>query len=102
MTYTPGRTYAARITYAWLGSPAPDYTVKVYSKHSLSILDPSGEDSIWHADGTEPSELTGNPYDYNNMPTDIYSGNAEGTGHHPDYRATYITTKYIPSLSALF
>jgi len=46
----------------WFDSPAPDYTVKVYSKQSLEILDSSNKNTILHYDGQEPTGFTYSHY----------------------------------------
>ena len=62
--YDPGRTYVIAVKYDWHDSPAKDYTVKVYSKHDLEIEDSDGDNQILYTDGHQPSEFTGNPYEY--------------------------------------
>ena len=33
-SYNAGDVFEIQVQYYWVGSPHPDYTVKVYSKHS--------------------------------------------------------------------
>ena len=35
--YSPGKSFRILVSYKWYSSPAPDYTVKVYSKMSLDV-----------------------------------------------------------------
>ena len=43
--------------YSWIGSPAKDFTVKIYSPYDLSIIDGEGQANQMYADGQEPSEF---------------------------------------------
>ena len=50
------------VQYEWLGSPSPDYTLKVYSKHDLRIFDENDKENILYTDGRLPSEWTNSTY----------------------------------------
>lgn len=52
-----GEEYRVDVTYEWLGSPAPDYTVKLYSPLDLTLTDEAGATNQLHTDGQEPSEF---------------------------------------------
>jgi hypothetical protein len=45
-----------------LGSPAKDYTVKVYTKQDVRVVDINGETSVIHMDGKTPSGFTESKY----------------------------------------
>jgi len=52
-----GAEYRVKVTYEWLGSPAPDYTVKLYSPLDLTLTDENGSTNQLHTDGQQPSEF---------------------------------------------
>ena len=52
-----GGEYRVGVTYEWLGSPAPDYTVKLYSSLDLAVRDEDGSTHQLHTDGQQPSEF---------------------------------------------
>ena len=64
--YTAGDTFYITVKYTWtygFGSyPAKDYTVHVYSKQDLTILDASSKSNMWHMDGQFPSAFTVSHY----------------------------------------
>jgi len=64
--YTAGDKFIITVQYNWqfgLGRyPARDYTVKVYSKQNLSVLDSQGKTNMWHMDGQFPSAFTESHY----------------------------------------
>jgi hypothetical protein len=47
------------VTYTWYGSPSPEYTVVVYSKHiGKSIVNSAGKSIMYNMDGSTPSGFT--------------------------------------------
>lgn len=55
------------VLYEFVGSPAKEYTVKVYSKHTEDgsknkLVDASGNTSVKHYDGSSPSGFTGSTW----------------------------------------
>jgi len=51
-----GQEYKIYVQYEWLGSPAKDYTLKVYSKYANSqIKDTNGNTNMLNMDGSSPS-----------------------------------------------
>ena len=85
MQYSAGDTYQVRVGYEWLNSPAPDFTVKVYSKHDTPITDADGQTNMLHTDGVnEPTELRGNGYSIGQMVPngELPEGLHDVTGHH--------------------
>jgi len=60
--YAAQEEFIVYVQYEWLDSPAPDYTVKVYSKHDLEIYDENLGTSVLYTDGRSPSEWTGSDY----------------------------------------
>ena len=60
--YSAGDKFLITVQYTWGGYPARDYTVKVYSKQDLSILDSDGKTNMWHMDGQFPSAFTKSHY----------------------------------------
>lgn len=70
--YQAGDQYELTVQYDWYDSPAKDYTIKVYSKHSHQILNyddanaPVGGQLFTDGVNT-PSEFTGNPYSPGDM-----------------------------------
>jgi len=52
----PAGEYRVSVTYQWVGSPAPDYTVKLYSPYDLVLTDEAGETNQLFTDGQQPSE----------------------------------------------
>lgn len=54
--------YLIYVEYEWLGSPVPDYTLKVYSKSNTGITDGSYQSHQIHMDGQQPSGFTGTSY----------------------------------------
>jgi len=50
------------VKYLWFNSPHKEYTVSVYSKQTLTVLDDTGSVSIKHMDGSVPSGFTGSSY----------------------------------------
>jgi len=61
-TYNAGVVWRVTIEYVWYGSAAPDYTLKVYSKQALSILDSDGNTNVLNYDGSSPSAFTESTY----------------------------------------
>jgi len=57
----PGQKYRIEVWYNFKTTdgdhPHKDYTVKVYSKHDLEILDADQKTNQLHTDGSEPSEF---------------------------------------------
>lgn len=46
------------VQYEWYGSPAKDFTLKIYSKHAgTQIFDQEGLSNMLYTDGREPSEF---------------------------------------------
>lgn len=64
--YSAGDKFYITVLYQWtygIGSyPAKDYTVHVYSKQDLSILDRDGKTNMWHMDGQFPSAFANSHY----------------------------------------
>ena len=56
--YSAGDKFIIWIQYTWDGYPARDYTLKVYSKQKLTVLDIDGASNMWHMDGQFPSRFT--------------------------------------------
>lgn len=50
-------------TFQYYGSPAPDYTIKVYSKYTGQIMNVTMQSNQIHMDGQSPSGFTGSDYD---------------------------------------
>ena len=46
-----------QITYNWMNSPAPDYTLNVYSPYNLTIKDADGKTNELYTDGQSPTEF---------------------------------------------
>ena len=44
-SYSAGVVWKIKVQYTWFGSPAPDYTLKVYSTQDLEIKDANGNTS---------------------------------------------------------
>lgn len=57
-SYSAGVVFTIKVTFTWFGSPAPDYTIKLYTKQDLTIADSQGDSSIINYDGTSPSGFT--------------------------------------------
>ena len=55
-------TFKIQVTYEFMGSPHPDYTVKVYSKHDRPLKDSSGNTNMVHMDGQQPSGFTNSQF----------------------------------------
>ena len=54
--YEAGDVFKLNVDYFYFSSPVKrDYTVKVYSKQDLSIVDEDGNTNMLHMDGSEPS-----------------------------------------------
>ena len=60
--YRAGKTLIFYVKYEWMGSPAPDYTVSVYSKQNLEVVDKNNMMRIVHMDGQSPSGFTDSSY----------------------------------------
>lgn len=61
--YTAGTVFLVGVKYLWFGSPFKDYTVKVYSKQTLTVRDnASGGTSVINMDGQSPSGFTASNY----------------------------------------
>lgn len=60
--YTAGIYYVLQINLYFVGSPVRDYTVHVYSKQTLSIIDEAQKTSVVHMDGQKPSGFTDQKY----------------------------------------
>jgi len=60
--YAAGDVFAVYVKYDWWGSPAPDYTVKVYSTQTIEVLDEAEQTRQFHTDGQSPSEFTESTY----------------------------------------
>lgn len=50
-SYSAGDIFEMKVKYAWFNSPAPDYTVSVYSKQTLELKDSDGKTNMKHMDG---------------------------------------------------
>lgn len=61
-TYSAGDRFKVRAKYLWFDSPAKDYTVGIYSKQNLEVLDSTGSSNILHMDGKTPSGFTKSTY----------------------------------------
>jgi hypothetical protein len=60
--YTGGETLNILVRYDWINSPHKDFTLKLYSQHTgTMIYDDTGNTNMLHTDGQEPSEFTNNP-----------------------------------------
>jgi len=57
-SYSAGVVFTMKVTFSWFGSPAPDYTLKLYTKQDLEIQDSNGDTSILNYDGSSPSGFT--------------------------------------------
>ena len=60
--YSAGDVFTMEVNYNWLFLSAKDYTVKVFSKQQLQVLDSNGETNMIHMDGQEPSGFTKSGY----------------------------------------
>jgi hypothetical protein len=60
--YVAGDVFRMQVTYDWFGNVPRDYTVKVYSKQSLTVRDENGNKNMVHMDGTSPSGFTSSSY----------------------------------------
>ena len=50
--YAANTVFLVAVKYLWFGSPFKDYTVKVYSKQTLTVKDNvSGSTNVIHMDG---------------------------------------------------
>ena len=47
-----------KVTSDFYDAPGNDYTVMLYSTHDIDIMDEDGQTSVFHTDGSEPSEFT--------------------------------------------
>jgi hypothetical protein len=57
--YQPGDVFTLTVQWAWVNSPAKDYTVGIYtSVAGVTVLDNLGMSSMLNMDGTLPSGLT--------------------------------------------
>lgn len=56
--YNAGVVFTITVQFTWFGSPAPDYTVKVYSQQDLEIKNHRGLTNVLNYDGTLPSAFT--------------------------------------------
>ena len=57
--YRAGQTFDIMVKYEWYGSPARDFTVKIYSKHNeTQLTDSAGYANMLYTDGREPSEFS--------------------------------------------
>jgi hypothetical protein len=61
-SYSAGDVFKVVVGYTWFNSPAKDYTVKIYSKQSLSVKDSTGATNIKHMDGKLPSGFVTSSY----------------------------------------
>jgi hypothetical protein len=61
-TYAAGDAFTMEIDYYWDTFYAKDYTIKVYSKQTLSVKDSKGNTNMIHMDGKEPSGFTKSKY----------------------------------------
>ena len=67
-SYNAGDVFKVRAKYLWLGSPAKDYTVKIYSKQSLEVKNFLGQTNILHMDGQLPTGFTDSSFRGMNPP----------------------------------
>lgn len=49
--YEAGDVFNFKIYYRWYGYSSEDFTVKVYSRMDLEVLDERGETNMLHMDG---------------------------------------------------
>lgn len=61
-SYDAGTVWTVKITWTWFDSAAPDYTLKVYSKQDLEILDEEQATSQINYNGDCPSGFTNSDY----------------------------------------
>ena len=54
--------YYLDVTYTWFDSPVKDYTVKIYTKRNLAVLDPQSSSSFIEYDGSELSGFTASTF----------------------------------------
>jgi len=50
-SYVAGDVFAIQVRYNWWGATKEDFTVKVYSKQDLPVLDSDGNTNQIHMDG---------------------------------------------------
>ena len=50
-SYVAGDVFAIQVQYNWWGATKEDFTVKVYSKQDLEVLDSDGNTNQIHMDG---------------------------------------------------
>ena len=63
LTASRPANYEIVVKYNWNGSPANDYTLKIYSIESGKIIsEKTGEGKMVHMDGQEPSGFTISEY----------------------------------------
>ena len=55
---TNSAIYNIYVKYEFVGSPHNDFTLKVYSKYNIPILDSNGNSIETHMDGQQPSGFT--------------------------------------------
>ena len=66
--YKPGAYFEVSVQYKWYDSPGRDYTVKIYSKESIAILDGDNQENKLYTDGVNmPTELRGNKHHLDDM-----------------------------------
>ena len=68
-SYNANDSFTLKVRYLWMGSPAKDYTVRIYSKQKLEVLDSHGKTNMLHMDGQLPTGFTNSSY--RGMPTPV-------------------------------
>jgi len=63
--YSAGETFKVVVDYYWLLNGVRDYTVSIYSKQRIEIVDEYGETNMLYTDNREPTEFTTNRYKSN-------------------------------------
>lgn len=96
--WTAGDTFEVQVTYTWNGSPHKDYTLKVYSQWDTQVTE-DGTPNQLHADGQEPSEVSGNSFELGDMVDSWYvpeCGSCMGCGYCADNGATCLEVSDVP------
>ena len=60
--YSAGTQFKIVVRFLWFDSPAPDYTVSVYSRQDLTIYDNYGSVKKYYMDGQQPSGFASSSY----------------------------------------
>lgn len=60
--YSAGSTFKIKAQVKWFDNPNPEYTVRVYSKQDLTLVNENGQSNMIHMDGQSPSGFTDSNY----------------------------------------